>query len=292
MTDVGGIPAYVDQEYVYRQIYYDVSAFASYPFSQFQRVEVTGGYTYLDFQNTVYTTVTSAVDGSTISYDATDIPSAKGLHMPHVAAALVYDSSLFGATAPILGQSYRFEVTPTFGTLNFTTVLADIRKYIVPIRPITLAFRLTHYGRYGGGADDPRFYPLYLGYDMLLRGYNYESFNANESFDINRLFGSKMALANVEMRFPLFGILGIGKGYYGIFPVDFLAFYDAGFVWGKDMDGVDHSFNEGFKKPLTSAGIGLRVNVMGYLVLGVDYVVPFARPEKGPYFQFSFYPGF
>ncbi len=292
MADVGGVPAYVDQEYVYRQIYYDVSAFASYPFNQFQRVEVTGGYTYLDFQNTVYTTVTSAVDGSTISYDATDLPSAAGLHMPHVAAALVYDSSLFGATAPILGQSYRLEVTPTFGTLNFTTILADFRKYIVPVRPFTLAFRLTHYGRYGSGGDDPRFYPLFLGYDSLIRGYNYESFSGGENFDFNRLFGSKMALANFELRFPLFGALGIGKGYYGIFPVDFVAFYDAGFVWGNDLDGKPHSFSDRYRKPLTSAGVGLRVNVLGYLVLGVNYVMPFDRPDKKPYLQFSFYPGF
>jgi WD40 repeat protein len=292
MADVGGVPAYIDEEYIYRQIYYDVSTFASYPFSQFQRVEVTGGYTYLDFQNTLYTTATSAVDGSTLYYDATDLPSAKGLHMPHVAAALVYDSSLFGATAPILGQSYRFEVTPTFGTINFTTVLADFRKYIVPLRPFTLAFRVTHYGRYGSGADDPRFYPLFIGYDMLIRGYNYESFTATENFDLNRLFGSKMALANFELRFPLFGLLGIGKGYYGIFPVDFVAFYDAGMVWGMDLSGQDHTFRERLRKPLTSAGVGLRVNVLGYLVLGANLVKPFDRPDKGWYWEFSFYPGF
>lgn len=292
ITDVGGIPAYLDQEYEYRQIYYDVSAFASYPFNQFQRVEVSGGYTYLDFQNTVYTTATSAVDGSTLYYDSTDLPSAKGLHMPHVAVALVYDSSLFGATAPILGQSYRLEVTPTFGTINFTTILADYRKYIVPIRPFTLAFRLTHYGRYGSGADDPRFYPLYLGYDSLIRGYNYESLSSTENFDFNRLFGSKMALANLELRFPLFGALGIGRGYYGIFPVDFLAFYDAGLIWGMDLNGQDHTFSERIRKPLTSAGVGLRVNVLGYLVLGVNLVKPFDRPDKGWYWQFSFYPGF
>ena len=292
MADIGGVPAYLDQEYVYRQIYYDVSAFASYPFSQFQRVEVSGGYTYIDFQNTIYTTATSAIDGSYIYEDVQDLPSAPGIHMPHVAAALVYDSSLFGATAPILGQSYRFEVTPTFGTLNFTTVLADFRKYIVPVRPFTLAFRLTHYGRYGSGAEDMRLYPLYIGYDMMIRGYNYESFTSTENFDPNRLFGSKLALANLELRFPLFGVLGIGKGYYGIFPVDFLAFYDAGLVWGMDLNGQDHAFSERIRKPLTSAGVGLRVNVLGYLVLGVNLVKPFDRPDKGWYWQFSFYPGF
>jgi hypothetical protein len=46
------------------------------------------------------------------------------------------------------------------------------------------------------------------------------------------------------------------------------------------------------RKPLTSAGVGLRVNVLGYVVLGIDYVKPFQRPQKGWYWQFSFYPGF
>ncbi|MGD0783994.1 MAG: hypothetical protein ABSA30_14190, partial [Candidatus Aminicenantales bacterium] len=165
LAQVGNELLYLDQEYIYRQIYYDASVFASYPFSQFQRVEVTAGYTYLDFQNTVYTTATSAADGSFVYNDSESLPAPAGIQMPHVGAALVYDSSLFGATAPILGQSYRLEATPTFGTLNFTTLLADYRKYIVPVRPFTLAFRLSTYGRYGSGADDPRFYPFYIGYD-------------------------------------------------------------------------------------------------------------------------------
>jgi hypothetical protein len=45
-------------------------------------------------------------------------------------------------------------------------------------------------------------------------------------------------------------------------------------------------------KPISSAGVGLRVNFLGYLVLGVNYVKPFDRPGKGAYWQFSFYPGF
>jgi hypothetical protein len=40
------------------------------------------------------------------------------------------------------------------------------------------------------------------------------------------------------------------------------------------------------------AGVGLRINVFGYLVVGVNYVKPFDRQGKGWYFQFSFWPGF
>jgi hypothetical protein len=52
---------------------------------------------------------------------------------------LVYDP--LWSTAPIVGQSYRLEFSPTVGSLNFYTLLGDFRKYIMPVRPFTLAFR-------------------------------------------------------------------------------------------------------------------------------------------------------
>jgi outer membrane protein assembly factor BamA len=96
-------------------------------------------------------------------------------------------------------------------------------------------------------------------------------------------------VASAELRFPLLGVLGIGKGYYGAFPIDMIAFYDWGVAWTTEnkpvLSGPDHT-------SISSAGVGLRVNVFGYLVLGVNYVKPFDRPDKGWYFQFSFWPGF
>jgi Tol biopolymer transport system component len=296
----------VEQEILYRQIYYQAGVFGSYPFSTFSRVELSTGYNYIQFNNVIYTSVYDYYTGQALVVDSrTDLPSPPGIQMGYVGAALVYDSSIFGATAPIIGQSYRLEVSPSFGTLNYYSVTADFRKYIVPVKPFTLAFRVMHYGRYGSGADDSRLYPMYLGYDMLVRGYDYESFTADEAtngtFNIDRLFGTKIAVANVELRFPLFGLLGLGKGYYGIFPLDFVAFYDAGLAWGRSLysDNKPWFVSGGNPdwKPLTSAGVGVRVNLFGYIVLGVNYVKPFQRLDANgkavpAYFQFSFYPGF
>jgi Tol biopolymer transport system component len=285
---------YIEQEILYRQIYYQIGAFANYPFSPFSRFELSAGYTYIQFNNVIYTSVYDYYSGQPLVVDQrTDLPSPPGIHMGNVGAAVVYDSALFGATAPIIGQSYRVEVSPSFGTLNYYNFTADYRKYVVPVKPFTLAFRFMHYGRYGKGADDARLWPMFLGYEMLVRGYDYNSFTADEAtngtFDMNRLFGSKIAVANFELRFPLFGLLGLGKGYYGIFPVDVVAFYDWGLAW--DNANKPSFMSGGDRKPITSAGIGLRVNVLGYLVLGVSYVKPFDRGIK-PYYQFSFYPGF
>ena len=285
---------YIEQEILYRQIYYQIGAFANYPFSPFSRFELSAGYTYIQFNNVIYTSVYDYYSGQPLVVDQrTDLPSPPGIHMGNVGAAVVYDSALFGATAPIIGQSYRVEVSPSFGTLNYYNFTADYRKYVVPVKPFTLAFRFMHYGRYGKGADDARLWPMFLGYEMLVRGYDYNSFTADEAtngtFDMNRLFGSKLAVANLELRFPLFGLLGLGKGYYGIFPVDVVAFYDMGLAW--DNTSKPWFMSGGDRKPVTSAGVGLRVNVLGYLVLGVSYVKPFDRGIK-PYYQFSFYPGF
>jgi outer membrane protein assembly factor BamA len=217
------------------------------------------------------------------------------LYFGFTSAAFVYDSSFFGATSPILGQRYRFEVSPFMGTLNYYNVLTDYRRYFMPLRPFTIAFRLLHYGRYGRDGGSDRLYPLFLGYGSLVRGYNMRSYDTGEvevgqnPFNFDQLVGSKMIVANAELRFPLFNVLGLGRGYYGIFPLEFLAFFDAGVAWTNEQKAW---FLGGGRKLVRSAGIGLRANLMGFFVLGVDYVRPFDRPNKGWYVQLTLMPGF
>ncbi|MCX6561371.1 MAG: peptidase S9, partial [Candidatus Aminicenantes bacterium] len=179
--------ALIEEETVYRQINYDLGGFASYPFSPVQRFELNGGLSYIAFSNTLYRYSYSYYDNFLLNKEEYDLDSAAGIFMPYIGAALVYDSSLFGATAPIIGQSYRFEITPAFGTLSYVSALADFRKYVVPVKPFTLAFRAIAYGRFGKDATDYRLWPMYLGYETMVRGYNWESFDASEtSFDFNR----------------------------------------------------------------------------------------------------------
>jgi Tol biopolymer transport system component len=285
----------LEQEYIFRQVNYQASIFAFYPFNQVRRFELSAGYRLIDYQEEVITRVYT-VDGFFVDRFKQELDAPDSLYYGFFTAAYVYDTSFFGATAPILGQSYRIEFTPYFGgNLNFSSFLADYRRYFMPVRPFTLAFRVMHYGRYGNNATDSRFYPLFLGYETLLRGYNSGSFGVNE-FDVyNQLFGSKLAIANVELRFPLFGVLGIGRGYYGILPLDFVAFYDAGIAWGFEAEDDTENkpfFLGGNRKPLTSAGIGVRMNLMGFLVLGFNAVKPFNRINKDWVFQFTIMPGF
>lgn len=305
VSDEFGEPAFVEQELIYRQINYRLSAFAAYPFSQVRRFELSAGYQLIDFDREVYTRAYSLVDGFLIFRDREKLDAPPSLSFGFASAAFVYDSAFYGATSPILGQSYRFEVMPLMGTIDYYSVLTDYRRYLMPVRPFTLAFRILHYGRYGKGAEDYRLYPLFLGYETLVRGYNWGSFSVDEvysetdPFDFNQLFGSKMLVANVELRFPLFQVLGIGKGYYGVFPVDFIAFFDAGVAWTDgdfDQDGDRNDdrawFIGGDRELLRSLGVGLRTNLFGFIILGLDYVHPLDRPIKGWYLQFTITPGF
>ncbi|OGD20422.1 MAG: hypothetical protein A2W03_01750 [Candidatus Aminicenantes bacterium RBG_16_63_16] len=287
----------IEQEDLFWMINYQALGFMTYPFNQVRRAELYLGYQYIDFQHEVITNILDPYTGELLGRETTKLPAPDGLGFVTATAALVYDSSIFGATAPILGQSYILDLAPNIGSLNYLGAMADFRKYFMPVKPFTLAFRALHYGRWGKGGDDDRLYPIYIGYDTFVRGYYYTTFgdsNVQENFDENRLWGSKILVGNVELRFPLFGVLGIGRGYYGLLPVDMYAFYDWGVAWGKDFSGVSTTpaIFGGDRKAVSSAGVGVRMNVLGYLVLGVNYVKPLSRPGKGWLWQFSIWPGF
>ncbi|HET6796728.1 MAG TPA: BamA/TamA family outer membrane protein [Gemmatimonadales bacterium] len=299
-ADINGEPALVDQQLLERQTNRDFFGQVAYPFNQVQRVEFAAGYTNISFDRELRTQAFSLLNGDQIVDDKVDLPAGRSLNMGVASAALVYDNSFFGATSPIFGQRYRLEVSPTIGSLNYVGGLVDFRKYIMPVRPFTIAARLMHYGRYGKDGEDPRLQPLFLGYPGLVRGYSFGSFDASECkptpadpnacpvFD--QLLGSRMVVGNAELRFPLLGVLGIGSGYYGAFPVDFTIFGDGGLAW--DSQNQPSIFGSGSRDPVFSAGAGLRINLLGYAIAEIDLVRPFERPDKGWVWQFELQPGF
>jgi Tol biopolymer transport system component len=297
---VDSVPALVDQQLLQRQINRDVFGQISYPFSQVQRIELTAGYSNISFGNELRTQATSLLTGDLLVDDKVDLPAGRALDLGVATGALVYDNSFFGATSPIFGQRYRIEVSPTIGSLNYVGVLADYRKYFMPVRPFTFATRLMHYGRYGKDGEDPRLQPLFLGYPGLVRGYNFGSFDASEcnptAADPNacpvfdQLLGSRMVVGSAELRFPLLGVLGVGSGYYGAFPIELALFGDGGLAWDTQHD--PSIFGSGTRDPVFSAGAALRVNLLGFAIGEVDLVRPFDRPGRGWVWEFQLEPGF
>jgi outer membrane protein assembly factor BamA len=176
-------------------------------------------------------------------------------------------------------------------------LLADFRQYLMPVRPVTLAARVMHYGRYGSGAEDPRFRSLYIGYPDLIRGYDEinpsecvadPSSSASTCPAFDRLFGSRLLVGNAELRAPLWGLLR-GRLTYGPVPVEIAVFADAGVAW---LSGESPKLFGGDKEMLTSVGAAARVNVFGFLVAELSVARPFQRPGQGWVWQWSITPGF
>ncbi|MBA3893343.1 MAG: PD40 domain-containing protein [Gemmatimonadales bacterium] len=294
---VDGEPSFIEQQLLERQTNRIVQGVVAYPFSQVQRVEVAAGAGHISFDRELKTRGFSLATGRQVIDDTESLEAGESLVLGLGSAALVYDNSFFGATGPILGQRYRLEVSPTVGSLDYVGVLGDFRRYFMPARPFTFATRLLHFGRYGAGGEDPRLQPLFLGYSV--RGYRYGSFQASECdppasapgscpvFD--QLLGSRVLVGNVELRFPLFGVLGIGSGYYGALPLDFTIFGDGGLAWASD---IDPSFAGGDREPVFSAGAGFRFNLFGFAVAEVNLVHPFDRPGKNWVWELNLQPGF
>jgi hypothetical protein len=296
LAEVNGQQAIVQQVVRVTQLNSGASALAQYPFSKVQRFEFSAGVRRIGFDAEVETQLFSPVTGQLFDEQTIDLDRPDALALGEASAALVYDSSIFGATSPLVGQRYRFEYTQMGGSLTYGGVLADYRRYFMPLRPFTFAVRGLHYGRYGADAEDSRLTPLFLGYQGLVRGYDFGSFDANEceSVDINRceafdrLNGSRVAVASAELRFPLLGLFS-RKSYYGAFPIEMALFADAGLAWDST---IKPRFAGGERDWVRSAGIALRANVFGFAVVEFDYVRPLDRSRRGWLWQFGLTPGF
>jgi WD40 repeat protein len=294
-TQQGNQTVFVEQTVLQREIDRSVSAIGFYPFDPSLRVEFQAGYRRISFDSKIRTDVFST-GGQFIGTTEEDLPTAEGLNFFEGSAALVRDTSLFGATSPILGQRFRLEASPVRGSVDYTGLLADFRQYVMPVRPVTLAGRVMHYGRYGTGGEDPRLFPLFIGYASLVRGYDNGSFSAAEcrSTDgsscpvFDQLLGSRLLVANFEVRAPLLGLFG-SRRLYGPLPIEIGAFFDAGVAWDA---GSSPKLFGGERELVKSVGATARVNLFGFAVFQIDYAKPLDRPDKNAFFQFNLLAGF
>jgi outer membrane protein assembly factor BamA len=261
-------------------------------------VEFQGGLTRMSFDQIVETSAFSLRTGQLVGQDSTETSLGPSLTMATTSAALVFDTSNSGPTSPVQGQRYRFEASPTFGSLQYTGVLADYRRYFMPVPFYTFATRVMHYGRYGTGADDERLFPLFLGYPNLVRGYDVGTFQAADCLQtavsdcpaFDRLLGSRLLVANLEFRFPLLRPFGASQRMYGPIPVEVALFADGGVAWNRSERP---SFLGGTKEGVASAGVAFRVNVLGFAIAQFDIARPFSRSgREGWVFQFNLAPGF
>src|SRR5262249_37995828 len=125
----------------------------------------------------------------------------------------------------------------------------------------------------------------------------------------DRLFGSKVAVANAEFRIPLFGTEGFGLLNFPFLPTEVSPFFDAGVSY-TNSQGPDWRITRSANNvpaactvantvgstnaiaaaqsfypcadriPVFSTGLSFRFNLMGYAIMEAYVAHPFQRPQK------------
>ena len=271
----------------------------SYPFSTTKRFDVQAGFVRYGFDYEIETYTQSLFQ---FTREKQSIPSPDPVYFFNAGVAYIGDYSNFGFTSPIQGGRYRFQATPFVGSEAFVRAVVDYRKYKF-LKPFTIAFRGTHVGNYLAKEDptDPSvFTQEYLGYGntlTFLRGYSFYSLEnsecTNASFSCtDNLLGTRVAVASLEVRMPLFGNETLGLINFPYLPTELSLFADAGAAWNAgDYPVMKFERNPTERTPLFSAGVSSRFNLFGYTVLELFYVYPFQRPDKGAHFGIQLVPG-
>lgn len=206
------------------QINRGVHLFISRPFSQFSRIE-------LGVQGVHRTRELVDVSFNYFGIRRTRRGNLGSVNFIQPSIALVTDHTLYGVTGPIAGARGRMEVIPTFGELQFTRAVIDYRSYFNVLQRYAFAFRL--FGLASEGRDQ-ELYPFGGPYDF--RGANYWS-----------VWGSKVAMANAEFRFPLIEVLAMGWPLPLAFQqIRGSLFVDVGSAWDQNTSAVQANQYAGY----------------------------------------------
>ncbi len=283
IPNTGGIGA--DRWNLYNQRLFEDRAgvFAQFPFSRIQRFEIGASYSRYYYRNDLWKNYYDQW-GRLLWQDREKLDAPPGFNLWNINAAFVGDNSVFGLTSPLKGYRYRVSAEKYFGEYKFTSLTADARGYKY-VKPVSFAARVMHYGRYGKGGND--LYPLYLGSSWYVRGYDYSSATEilqQNGRSVNDLLGSKLLISSFEVRLPLSGPERLALFKSGFLFTDLALFVDGGLSWNYDFFRKEDSENLNdfsFDKAVFSAGVSLRINLFGAMILEPYYAYPLMKESKG-----------
>jgi dipeptidyl aminopeptidase/acylaminoacyl peptidase len=290
LGEVDGQPVLSQSTEYLQQTQVRLAGLLAYPLSHARRLEFTLGARHSTYRTDTWSRNSSLSTRRVVSNTHTEAASGTPSTLAETSVALVGDTAVFGPTSPILGSRYRFEVAPAIGNLSLVNVLADYRRYVMPVKPYTLAVRLLHSGRYGPDADDDRLLSTFLGSPYFMRGYGWDSlqcqWDANGNCTaLEQLVSNRIVVGNLEMRFPVPGFLSRDLKY-GVIPVEGFAFTDNGVAWARRDSSA-----AGRVTLVRSLGVGARVNALGF-PLEVAAIRAVDAPARGWSFGLTFRPGF
>lgn len=315
--DVGNGEELLLDTYMIRTFQQQAEVFGSYPFTRNHRFELGGALARYSYR------VDRWWQSYYYGYGGRDrIPNEQASELgfgnlnsfviQQASASFVGDNAVFGVAAPLQGFRYRVGAEQYFGDYHFTAYNIDLRKYN-RYKPVTLAARAYSYMRIG--VDEDALYPMFLGYPYLVRGYESAGMRGNVGgVTMQKMMGTRVAVFNFEVRLPFTGPEKLALFKSGMLFSDLNFFFDAGLAWSSDTDvrfkssidqiGVQDIIDpdgnvigqspvyENIHIPIYSAGVSLRVNLFGAMVLEPYYAIPFQRKDvRFGTFGLNFTPG-
>jgi len=280
--------------------HYGFQGFISNPFNRYNRIDFglswhNIDYSILEPQSTEYEV--QYVETYSTKYSAV---------LPTV--SWIYDNSVFGYTGPIDGfrQNTSITVNPGYGSTNgikFQTLKLDARKYFRMGRDYTLAIR-GFLGKsfgpnkqqffmggipylVGGGGETNGVKDLGNYRDVILDTSNasliHDIYFTEYAFPLRgarfaERFGSNVALANIEIRFPFINYMALGFPLKVIFGnIRGHAFIDVGASWNNADEFSSSSWptrygsniSGKFSPVVSTAGLGTKIN-LGYFLLRIE----------------------
>ena len=279
--------------------HYGVQAYASQPFSRFQRIDYG-----LSWHNINYSILEQRLNSFGQTEYITTSTNKYSTVLPSM--SWVYDNSVFGFTGPIDGlrQNTTLTVSPGYGSnkLKFQTLKSDIRKYWRLGRDYTFAIRgffgssigdnkqkfflggvpylLSGGGETNGVEDVSNFREVLLDttnetliHDLYFTEYAWPLRGARFA----ERFGNNTTLINLEIRFPFINYLALGFPLKMIFGnIRGHAFVDVGAAWDNVSEFQSSSWpsrygdqNNAYSPWITTAGLGTKIN-LGYFLLKIE----------------------
>lgn len=173
--------------------------------------------------------------------------------------SVVHDNTIYGSTGPMSGWRFMLQINRHFSKLwqDYSVAYTDIRSYKFFAKRYCFASRLIT-GAVLGDRDKHEFQMTYYN---GVRGYDADS-------DTDEDEGSRIAVTNLELRFPFIDELNIA------FPLPLMLydvrgsmFMDLGAVW--DGDDLELTRNNRLHDLKCGVGLGPRLN-FGYFVIKLD----------------------
>lgn len=249
------LQSFFDTEQVYDNSYGAYFNY-SYPFTTFDRLEVTAGIRGYDF-------LKQEVSGADTNY------VRSYLNKESIRAAFVHDATLNDATGPVDGIRFEGIAEQSFAMLSngvtYTKLVFDYRQYFMIAPGYSFAVRGVIGKILGPGKSKV---PFSLGGFNSLRGYDLWSFS-----------GDSMFLFNFEFRFPLIAYWQLG------FPLPIrlptlwgVLFWDFGSAWNDSEPWNLYKTTDGrqtFDDLKSGVGVGLRFVIYQGIKLMLDFAAPY-----------------